>query len=146
MSNELTGLKGMTRKWVPVNIMEGEEVIDTIRVYRVKVKDFPSVLKAVGNILSDVGVDLGNKENSLDQVMGKLKDPAAFLQSIATRVGDLTDIVELLTNLDKEQVEDLDADIFIDVVACIISANMDFFLSRLPSLLSNGQNETSNAG
>ncbi len=76
---------------------------------------------------------------AIKPVMGKISGIEFTQDQIANLIVDLMidhsdnllEMISIATKLTKEQVEDLDPDVFLEIVAAIIEVNSDFFIRKV---------------
>lgn len=111
--------------------VEGKEV--EIRVC--KVRDIPNFTRFVAILFMELKVSIENLDNLEEAVKEKFSNGAEILKLISNHFGDVSSLLSTLTNLTKEEVEDLDLDDAVAVVRKVIEINYDFFTRKVFPLL-----------
>lgn len=120
-----------------VQLYDGSEV----RIYKCKLKYAGRVARSVNTILMSLNVDSLAGAAAID-----LNNPQILLRALEVSADSLMDSLDALTSLDRAQVDELDLDDAVKLIAKVVEVNRDFFLKRvmlaLNELMPPSENQT----
>ena len=97
-----------------------------VAVYKCKLRHASRVARAVNVLLIGLGVDdLAGVESI------QISNPQVLLNALDMAADSVMDAMEALTELSREEIEELDIDDAILLLAKVVEVNRDFFLKRV---------------
>jgi hypothetical protein len=106
-----------------------------VEIYKCKVRQLTKVSTFLRVVLKELGIDnIESQDLKID-----LNDPNTYLILFDNCRDATLDLIVSLCSLGRDQLEDLDLDMMIDLVKKIFEVNKSFFLNRVMPLLSELQ-------
>jgi hypothetical protein len=107
----------------------------TVEIYKCKVRQLTKVSTFLRVVLKELGINnIESQDLKID-----LNDPNTYLILFDNCRDATLDLIVSLCSLDRDQLENLDLDMMIDLVKKIFEVNKSFFLNRVMPLLSELQ-------
>lgn len=100
-----------------------------------KVRDIPDFLNLVSKLWVDLGLTLDNVAEIEATVAAKLNDGGLLLKLISNNWDEVVNVLSKLSNLKKEEVEELDLDDAVLLVKRAVEINYTFFIRKVLPLL-----------
>lgn len=97
-----------------------------VKVHKCKLRHAAKVARAVNVILIGLGVDNLEGVESI-----QISNPQVLLNCLDMATDSIMDAMEALTGLSRAEVEELDIDDAILLLAKVVEVNRDFFLKRV---------------
>lgn len=121
---------------VPDTILFDNDV--SVEIYKCKVRQLTKVSTFLKVVLQELGINnIESQDLKID-----LNDPNTYLVLFDNCRNATLELIVSLCSLNREELEDLDLDMMIDLVKKIFEVNKSFFLNRVMPLLSELQRAT----
>ena len=118
---------------LPDSILLDNDV--NVNIYKCKVRQLVKVSAFLKVLLKQLGID--NVESQ--ELKINLNDPNTYLVLFDNCRDATLDLITSLCSLNREELDDLELDMMIDLVKKIFEVNKSFFLNRVMPLLSELQ-------
>lgn len=106
-----------------------------VKIYKCKVRQLTKVSTFLKVVLQELGIDnIESQDLKID-----LNDPNTYLVLFDNCRNATLELIVSLCSLNREELEDLELDMMIDLVKKIFEVNKSFFLNRVMPLLSELQ-------
>lgn len=106
-----------------------------VEIYKCKVRQLTKVSTFLKVVLQELGINnIESQDLKID-----LNDPNTYLVLFDNCRNATLELIVSLCSLDREELEDLELDMMIDLVKKIFEVNKSFFLNRVMPLLSELQ-------
>lgn len=121
---------------VPDTILFDNDV--SVEIYKCKVRQLTKVSTFLKVVLQELGINnIESQDLKID-----LNDPNTYLVLFDNCRNATLELIVSLCSLNRDELEDLDLDMMIDLVKKIFEVNKSFFLNRVMPLLSELQRAT----